>query len=129
MSKLKLVLKGQWYGMIATNQKREEYREVTPFWLSRLLTWNDGETLPDYFATDEIYTEILRKKLDEKAAGSKNREIRYKNDDVEFYLGYATNRPSMTWKIESIRIAEGNPVWGAEPGKRYFVIKLGERLA
>lgn len=26
-------------------------------------------------------------------------------------------------------IGTGNPDWGAEPGKQYFVIRLGERMS
>ena len=47
---------------------------------------------------------------------------------VTFYLGYAKNRPSMTFALDRIMIDKGNYKWGAEPGKLYFVIKLGKRL-
>lgn len=47
---------------------------------------------------------------------------------VRFYLGYRLNRPHMEFLIDGIGSGEGNPEWGAEPGKKYFVINLGERL-
>ena len=49
-------------------------------------------------------------------------------DNVTFYLGYAKNRPSMTFRWICTGVGEGKPEWGAEPGKKYFIIKLGERL-
>ena len=114
--------------MIATNQKREEYREVTPFWLKRLLKWRNGTAIEDYFVEDKRFRQKLKKMLDFIADGSDTEPIMYKHHAVTFYLGYATNRPSMTWEIESIRMKEGNPVWGAKKGKECFVIKLGRRL-
>lgn len=49
-------------------------------------------------------------------------------DSVTFYLGYTKDRPSMSFKWLCTGYGEGKPEWGAEPGKCYFVIKLGERL-
>ena len=37
---LSLVLKGKWYDMIASGEKREEYRAATPYWSKRLFNWN-----------------------------------------------------------------------------------------
>ena len=45
---------------------------------------------------------------------------------VQFTYGY-TNR-TMTFEIESITIDKGKSEWGAETGKRYYVIKLGKRV-
>jgi hypothetical protein len=33
---LDLVLKGEWFKMIASEEKKEEYREITPYWDRRL---------------------------------------------------------------------------------------------
>ena len=49
-------------------------------------------------------------------------------DTVTFYLGYAKERPSMTFEWISLGYGEGKPEWGAEPGKEYFIIILGERI-
>lgn len=38
---LPLVLKGKWYDMIASGEKREEYRDATPYWAVRLKNWDD----------------------------------------------------------------------------------------
>lgn len=37
---LSLVLKKKWYDMIASGEKREEYRAATPYWSKRLWNWN-----------------------------------------------------------------------------------------
>lgn len=98
MKTLKLVLKKKWYDMIASGEKKGEYREMKEYWINRLA----DDALPPFF------------------------ERRYAT--VTFYLGYAKDRPSMSFKIESITIGKGKTEWGAEPGKDYFVIKLGERI-
>ena len=88
---LKLVLKKEWYDMIDSGFKKEEYRVIKPYW-------------------DKILN------------GHTQHEI------VRFYLGYSKNRPQMTFRIKSIEKGIGQEVWGAEPGKEYYVIKLGERI-
>lgn len=100
MKTLKLVLKKQWYDMIASGEKTEEYRRVCQYWFNRLMQYNQAEG----------YNEFR------------------KFDKVTFYLGYSKNRPSMTYEIKGMDHRCGRPEWGAEKGKRYFVIKLGERL-
>ena len=36
---LRLVLKGKWYDMIATGEKKEEYRADTQYWHKRISNW------------------------------------------------------------------------------------------
>ena len=96
MKELKLVLKKRWYDMIASGEKKEEYRDFSEYWCSRLLE-----------------------------RGSWNVRL---FDIVTFYLGYAKNRPSMTFRWFLTTLGEGKPEWGAEPHKKYFIIHLGERL-
>ncbi len=36
---LPLVLKKKWFDMIASGEKREEYREVKPYWTKRIWNW------------------------------------------------------------------------------------------
>ena len=40
MSTLKIVIKGQYFDEIASGKKTIEYRDVTPFWTSRLFDEN-----------------------------------------------------------------------------------------
>lgn len=47
---------------------------------------------------------------------------------VVFRLGYYSNAPRMTFEIDSITVGKGREEWGAEPGKEYYIIKLGKRL-
>lgn len=36
MKTLHLILKGKWYDMIERGEKKEEYRELTPYWMKRI---------------------------------------------------------------------------------------------
>lgn len=96
MKDLKLVLKRKWYDMIASGEKKEEYREFTDYWKNRLLEKGSWDV--------RLF------------------------DTVTFYLGYAKDRPSMTFRFMALGYGEGKPEWGAEKGKEYFIIKLGERI-
>lgn len=94
---LKLTLKYKWYDMIDSGVKKEEYRDITSFYKTRI----------------EKYIKALE-----------NGQPAY----VTFYKAYATNRPQMTFEIESIQLREGNPEWGAVPGTKYYCIRLGKRV-
>ena len=106
---LQLVLKKKWYDMIASGEKKEEYREIKQYWGKRLTDLPDGLYLFSYRLG---YTKVPFKEF----------------DNVTFYLGYAKDRTCMSFTIESITIGKGRPEWGADPDKEYFIIKLGNRL-
>lgn len=98
MSTLHLTLKAKWFDMIASGKKKEEYREIKPFWIKRLTSTNNAfddckDFLHVHFARGGHFHESL---------------------------------PQLTVECNGIDIGEGNPDWGAEPGKEYFVIKLGD---
>lgn len=117
MKTLKLVLKRKWFDMIASGEKKEEYRDLTKYWAKRIL-----KDYPiDWRFRMTICIEVRDFSMFEgKMFGGW--------DMVTFYLGYAKDRPSMTFKIDSITIGGGKPEWGAESWKEYFVIKLGNRI-
>lgn len=121
---LDLVLKKQWYDMIESGEKTEEYREIKPYWVSRLggcFRWC-SQTLNNYgLYQNRCNTCSNLKNLNKIASNG--------YDAVIFHLGYAKNRPSMTFAIKEICIRPGRPEWGAEKGKAYFVIRLGDRLS
>lgn len=96
---LHLRLKKKWFDMIASGEKKEEYRDLTEYWQVRLV--------------DHIYDQLYDFK---------------KFDEVYFKNGYLKDSPFLKVKCKGIRIGEGKPEWGAEPGKKYFVIELGEIL-
>ena len=102
MATLYLSLKKKWFDKIKSGEKLEEYREFNEFWNKRLLWTNK-------------YPEELREEF--------NGFLIF--DSLVFTLGYPkagdTSR-RLEFKNPKIKIGEGRPEWGAEPGKLYFVI-------
>ena len=95
------------------NGKPEEYREITPYWERRFVSsYNE---MP-FINQSSIY---------------KSMGIRQCNkfDQVLFANGgHFGNVPKKQFEFKGIEIREGRPEWGAEIGKKYFVIKLGEKI-
>ena len=128
MKTLDLVLKRKWYDMIASGEKTEEYREIKSYWIRCLCELRSvGERRPARMPSHLVIfysenTHLLKYHIE-------THDVTFKNfEAVTFHLGYAKNRPSMTFAIKEIVIDEGKEEWGALPGETYFVIKLGERL-
>lgn len=102
MKVLHLTLKKKWFDMVASGEKKEEYRELVDHWNKRLNFGNLSDV--------SINMYFLPKRF----------------DAVTFIHGYQPNSPRTTLEWKGIEIGMGKPEWGAEPGKEYFVIKLGE---
>jgi hypothetical protein len=85
--------------MIASGEKKEEYREIKPYWERRLGNVEfKGGTYIQWF------------------------------DEVHFRNGYSKDCPKLNIECGRIRIGQGKEEWGAEAGVKYFVIELGEIL-
>lgn len=125
MKTLDLVLKEKWYRMIESGEKTEEYREIKPHWIRRLY-YKASCSYPVPWVAMVVTSqnpEYLKK-------ANKNGTMRLRAfTHVTFHLGYSKDRPSMTFALDKITINKGKPEWGAEEGKLYFVIHLGERLS
>lgn len=113
MKILHLVLKEKWYNMIKCGEKKEEYREITPYWATRILSSTKKENWGDIISDCSKNHDLISK------YGVKG------FTHVCFHLGY-TNE-TITFCIENITEDKGNENWGAEKDKYYFVIKLGKR--
>jgi len=115
MRTLHLTLKKRWFDMIASGEKKEEYREIKPYWIKRLIS-DDFNWDCDTPMSRNIHYVACPNGF-------------YKNyNQVYFKNGYSKNAPVIKAELISISRGEGNPQWGAEPGKEYFVIKLGNIL-
>ena len=99
--------------MIASGEKKEEYREIKPYWFQRLYSkqaiQHFAECWDNYGGCmhDEWFNEFQS------------------FDQVSANNGYAKDCPNVSWQHKGIRIGQGNPEWGAEPGKDYFILDIG----
>jgi hypothetical protein len=120
MSNLQLSLKRQWFEMTKAGIKKEDYREITPYWWKRLVQCgecyrNETDSLNKILAPPNEWKMLLAKNF----------------DTTTLTLGYPSSTDTeriIKFKNAGIEISEGNPEWGAEKGKLYFVIKHGERI-
>ena len=98
MKILHLTLKGQWFDMIASEGKPEEYREIKDYWIKRLRK--------PYQGTPGEYREY---------------------DAVSFRHGYSKESRVMLLEFKGTRNGIGNKAWGA-PDEPVFIISLGKIL-
>jgi len=123
MKNLQLSLKTKWFEMTKAGIKTEDYREITPYWWKRLVQYgncyknNKGEIngLSGYVAPIEEWQMIAPKTFTQNT----------------MTLGYPKSTDSeriLKLEHKGIEIRTGNPEWGAEPNKLYFVIKHGKQL-
>ena len=128
MKNLQLSLKTKWFEMTKAGIKTEDYRDVNEYWVKRFLYYKGSKLTVE---------EIIRFIKNYKHYGYVDISAIFTYHDLLFKefkqnimtLGYpkSTDKEKIL-KIEhkGIEIRTGNPVWGAEPNKLYFVIKHGK---
>ena len=101
--------------MIESGVKREEYREIKPYWEKRFT-----KLVPARYRAQ--WDECINKR-DYSLFRHKVIASTYKA--VKFSFGYT--KRTLTFEIDSITIGKGVPEWGA-PNEEAFIIKLGNRI-
>lgn len=91
MRLLSLTLKKQWFDLIASGEKKEEYREIKPYWISRFQAWGN------------VFDEC--------------RDF----NTVEFRNGYSKDAPTMRLECEGISTGRGKTEWGAPSQEVYII--------
>lgn len=110
---LTLTISKEWYELIVAGEKNEEYREIKPYWTSRLVNQNSESGMVGF---DEFggYTAVIG-------------EPEYKPfTHVLFINGYRKDSSRIEKEIESITI--GKPKKGLCPDKwldtEFYIIKF-----
>lgn len=93
---LTLPIKKKWFDMILSGEKKEEYREIKPYYKSRFYTAG----LVDRYGLPTISRAW-----------------------IAFRNGYSATSPAIEAKC-TLDIKKGRPEWGAEPGKEYYVLSI-----
>lgn len=110
---LHLNLKKQWFEMILSGEKKEEYRDVSKYWVNRIC-----QKYPQSVITGGD--------ISDRHKGTQY-DIK-KFDTITFSNGYSKDRPQFEIELKDIRIDFGNLNWGASRDTKYFVLELGEIL-
>ena len=93
---LTLPIKKKWFDMILSGEKKEEYREIKPYYTTRLYHYFDMvNTLP-----------VSKRRV----------QVRFSNG-----YGYAVPYFIANCHLER---RTGKAEWGAEPGKEYYVFVI-----
>ena len=95
-----LPIKKKWFDMILSGEKKEEYRDMKPFY-------------------DKRIENILQKKYGEISQPSVEMDIKFKN-------GYGKEAPSFISHCKVFKRLGGNINWGATPNKWYYVFEILE---
>lgn len=120
MKTLHLPLKKEWYNMIESGVKTEEYREIKPYWINRLIQTEDGRIIKKGAAF------VLDANKSFLYSGIYEGRLKY-GDYTHVRFSYGYTRRTMTFEIKEIAIGQGKPEWGAS-AKLVFIIKLGNRV-
>ena len=93
---LTLPIKRKWFNLILSGEKKEEYRDLTPYYQKR-------------FQTIGL--------LDEKGRST------FRLADVVFRNGYAKESPEFMARV-TLRKKGGRCEWGAIHGQKYYVLVI-----
>ncbi len=114
---LRLTLKKKWFDMIASGEKKEEYRELKKHWINRFV-------IKDYrrYSTQLDAKDLLAPYRDEPLFNAISNTFDY----VEFKNGYVKNSPTLLLECKGITIGTAKPEWSDGFNEQCFVIALGK---
>lgn len=101
---LTLPIKKKWFDMILSGEKKEEYREIKPYYEKRFVK---------LFGEKAFYP---RPHWVSEQSEMSMQEIMFRN-------GYGKNSPSFVAKC-TLSIGTGREEWGAEKDKEYFILTI-----
>lgn len=112
---LTLPIKKKWFDMILSGEKKEEYREIKPYYTARLSRTFGFINCATFVADTEKFMDQLR---DIGVGGS---------IFACFRNGNSKDSPSFIAKC-TLSVGAGKEEWGAEKGKEYFILTVQEIL-
>lgn len=94
---LTLPIKRKWFDMIVSGEKKEEYREISEYWIKRIVNEKRRQGI----------TDLLDKGL-----------------KVCIRAGYGKNAPTAVLTLSKVDYGPGRPEWGAEPRGKYIRLHI-----
>lgn len=110
---LTLPIKKKWFDMILSGKKKEEYREIKPYYETRFT---------NLFGVI-FYGRTFVKRLETGSSGCAKDDMQA----IRFRNGYCKNSPSFVARC-TLSIGTGKEKWGAEKGKEYFILTVRKIL-
>ena len=122
-----IIVSKQWFDMIKSGIKTEDYRDIKPFWLVRAI---ECRGIPK--STKEGMCESLK---EDTSAAKRNFNNGYCNnrkyETVTIKNGYSEGSPTIVMKFEGIEIKKPVKEWSEgkfDPDKLVFAIKIGKTI-
>lgn len=112
MGIITLTLKKEWFDMILSGEKKEEYRDIKPYWVRRLIgNWHQYNDKSVFYKGDYI--------------------MPFGVTAITFKNGYGKDVPQFTVEWTGLEVKEPNPNWVpvGDTGKLFFVLKLGRIIS
>jgi len=128
MKNLQLSLTSNWFEITKLGIKPEDYREITPYWCNRLLRTSNGSYRKKIWWHQNFFENRSTEKTVVSLKGNSSFVSFKQNIMTNGYPKSADSERILKLEHKGIEIREGNPDWGAEVGKLYFVIKHGKIL-
>ena len=124
---LQLSLISNWFYLTKLKIKLEDYREITPYFCNKFLLLNGKSMSKKWW-----FLNFFENRSIEKTIISLIGNTTFKKFETNtMTLGYPSRDNTervLKLKHKGIEIRIGNPEWGAEPNKLYFVIMHGAIL-
>lgn len=97
---LVLPIKGKWFDMILTGEKKEEYRNYSPYWIKRFCNIGMLERIQG-----DVYKSTDTHRL------------------VKFRNGYSSVSRAFVAEV-GLSIGYGETAWGAKPNEKYLILTV-----
>ena len=113
-----LLIKKKWFELIRSGEKKEEYREIKPYYITR-------------FLKEMRFPKSYRKNLNDIKWFIGELEQITPNFStaitIQLKNGYHKDAPTLICKC-GLRVGYGKEEWGAEPETKYFILDILEIL-
>lgn len=118
---LTLTLKKKWFDMIASGDKRQEYRELKPYWMNRFLLYVGNVKDVNFWKWDEMLNPESAK---EQILDHPNIDFQ-KYTHIVFKNGYAKDAPTIKVEFNGFMVGDAIPKWSDNWQGSVFILKLG----
>lgn len=108
---LTLPIKKKWFDMILSGEKKEEYREIKPYYILR---FRKITQVPELVSDNAFIGRMSTTKI----------KTLFR---IQFRNGYSKKSPSFIAKC-TLSVGTGKEEWGAEKDKQYFILTIHEIL-
>ncbi len=117
--KLKLVLKYKWFDMIESLIKKEEYRSINIYYISKLFDLKKADK------TAIEFMDLLIKNPTDISLWKYLKPF----ESIVFYRAYSRGRKEINLSILSITVGKAVPEWSDNWPGDVFVLKLGNIIS